>query len=66
MQSDITFAMFGVRIAEIKVPWMENKRELLADLDTLQGKLAARVEQGSGEPIQLRRCYFPCHVRRVI
>ena len=45
MQSEITFSMYGVRVAEMRGPWSENKEDLLKVLGTLDDRLAAWTEQ---------------------
>jgi PI-3-kinase-related kinase SMG-1 len=45
MQSEITFSMYAVRVAEMKGPWMDNRTELLELLSGMEDRLVAYAEQ---------------------
>ena len=45
MQSEITFSMYAVRVAEMKGPWLKNRHDLIEHLGALEDRITAWVDQ---------------------
>lgn len=48
MHIEITFSMFGVRVAEMKGPWFENKMALFTSIGSVEDCLAAWIDIVNG------------------